>query len=230
MKKSRNQELWLACGENCMPIDILRRFDLNAPSTPFSSCRSNIEHLHYLEKSNYIEYLNSDYIIEANSFSERCYLNLVLRSCGNFIQGRHRYLEFTHHNPNNESDSLILQRRIDRQIKARMNSTPVIFFYHHRSSTGFKNMETKITKHFQDILSFYKNARALCYSQNLVKNDSERKVEIKKTSNDKIHFATFYTEQAWGGYDKDRFFGRHENKLFQQLISWYKQTYISQYN
>ena len=89
---------WLSCGENCMPIDVLRRHNLQAPSTPFSSCRSNIEHLLYFEENQYDKYLDSDYLIEANAWSSKCYLNIVKRSEGAFRQGRHSYLEFTHQN------------------------------------------------------------------------------------------------------------------------------------
>ncbi len=212
--------IWFSCGENCMPIDILRRHNLEAPSTPFSSCRSNIEHLLYFEDNQYEKYIESDYLIEANAWSEKCYLNIAEKSEGNFRQGRHSYLEFTHQNLKNQEDINKLKRRITRQLNARSSSVHVVLFYHHRSRDGFINVEKTLIKNFERILSRYKNANALCYTQKIVKSN-ERGINIKTNALNNIKLATLNTTMEWGGHNKDIFFGRHDDDLFGKLIKWY---------
>ena len=134
---NKNENVWLACGENCMPIDVLRRFKLNSPSNPFSSCRSTIEHLDYHEGTDYKNYLRRDFLVEANAFSEKCYLNLAKKCGEEFNPGRHKFLELTHHNPLEEKDRTTLERRIRRMLEARSKTETHIFFYHHRSMAGF---------------------------------------------------------------------------------------------
>ena len=62
-----NSILWLSLGENCMPNNALRRFGLNAPSTPFSSARCCIEHVVWLEKNNYMDLTNPHCLVKLPS-------------------------------------------------------------------------------------------------------------------------------------------------------------------
>lgn len=218
----RNDYVWLACGENCMPIDILRRNRLNSPSTPFSSCRSTIEHIHYHETNEYQNYLRQDFLVEANGFSERCYLNLANRSSKFFNPGRHRYLELTHHNPLENEARKTLRRRIKRMIEARSKSEMHIFLYHHRSVQGFKKQAKEQLKvKFESILRRYKNARALCYSQEIVKEKQERSIEIKETTKGALHFCTLKNLKSWAGNDLDQFFGKNDEDLFKRMFKAY---------
>ena len=129
--KGRNDQIvtWLACGENCMPIHVLRRHNKLAPSTPYSAGRSDIEHLEYFETTNYTNFLNPSFLIEVNSFSNNCYVNVAKQSSGVCKPGRHLYLEMTHHNPLEYKDKEILDRRILRMINARTQNSPQCIFY-----------------------------------------------------------------------------------------------------
>ena len=104
----------VAYGENCMPINVLRRHNKIAPSTPFSAGRSDIEHLNCFERTNFKELLDKNYLIETNAFSGKCWLNLAKRSRGACRPGRHRYVEFTHHDPMKAEDKELINKRIKR--------------------------------------------------------------------------------------------------------------------
>ena len=213
------QTTWLACGENCMPIDVLRRHKKNAPSTPYSTGRSDVEQLSYFEESMYSDFLNKDYLIKVNAFTDRCYLNIKKRSNGTCQPGRHYYLEFTHHDPTHSTDREKLKRRIDRMLQSREREEEQILFYHHRSTTGFKRADKLLKKHFIEILSRYKgSAKAYCYSQKLVRTSNERGLSIRSCHNDRILFFTLKTLHPWGGSNLDNFFGRNDEDLFNLIF------------
>ena len=133
-------------------------------------------------------------------------MNIAEKSEGNFRQGRHSYLEFTHQNLKNQEDINKLKRRITRQLNARSSSVHVVLFYHHRSREGFSNVEKTLIKNFVRILSRYKNANALCYTQKIVKS-IQRGINIKTNAFNNIKLATLNTTMEWGGHNKDIFFG-----------------------
>ena len=219
---NKSAVIWLACGENCMPIDVLRRFKINSPSNPFSSCRSTVEHIEYHEETDYKNYLRQDFLIEANAFSEKCYLNLANKSSAEFNPGRHRFLELTHHNPFDEKDKETLERRIRRMLEARSKSDPHIFFYHHRSISGFrKEAKDELKTRFSRIINRYRKAKVLCYSQEIVKERSDRKIEMTETTKGAIHFCTIKNLKPWAGNDLDQFFGRYDEDLFTEMFDTY---------
>ena len=80
MNQAQSKVTWLVYGENCMPINLLRRFGFNAPSTPYSSCRSNIEHATYFENMNYSNLLEPCQMLKVNGFSGSCYINTAKMS------------------------------------------------------------------------------------------------------------------------------------------------------
>ena len=221
MKNPENNNkdtIWLACGENCMPIDILRRHGRNAPSTPYSSGRSDIEHLSHFESTEYRDLLKNDYIIKANALTGECYLNIAKKSSGLCRPGRHQYLEFTHHNPDNEKDLKALQRRTDRMLTLRKINRPITFFYHHRSSTGFEETKSMIKKRFIGILDYYTNATALCYSQQIIEKEKQKGFDFLKTFGGKVNFCTLKTQNVWGGNNLNHFFGRNEDQILKRIF------------
>lgn len=213
------QITWLACGENCMPINVLRRHNKEAPSTPFSAGRSDVEQLKYFEDNQYANLLNPDYILKANAYSEDCYLNISKKSSGLCRPGKHLYLEFTHHNPNNERDYDAIERRIKRMLEYRTNGKKIVFMYHHRSTTGFKKSKAHIKNCFIDILKHHnRSATVLCYSQQIAKEDAEENLSVLSSNKGRIIFYTLKTAQQWAGNNLNIFFGRNEDKLFEKML------------
>ncbi|MDA9739821.1 DUF1796 family putative cysteine peptidase [Synechococcus sp. AH-736-M20] len=210
---------WLACGENCMPIDVLRRHGKNAPSTPYSTGRSDAEHLEYFETSTYQNFLEESYLIKSNAFTNECYINVSKRSSGKLKPGRHQYLEFTHHNPLEPKDNKILRRRIERMIEIRSKDTPHCFFYHHRSQRGFETTRELIKEKMMSVINNYKQATtALCYSQKIVANKSQRGVEVIQCADGRILFFTLKTLLPWAGNNLDIFFGKTDDDLFKRVF------------
>ena len=227
MNKQSKQIVWLACGENCMPINVLRRHKKNAPSTPFSAGRSDIEHLKYFEATNYNNLLQQDYIIKVRGFSDDCFCNMRKKSSGLCRPGRHLYLEFTHHNPHKQVDRNSIERKIKRMLDSRDSKEQIILFYHHRSREGFRKSKTLIKKNFVEILKMHKlSTKVLCYSQQLVKNKENKGIDIVSSHGGRITFCTMRTIDAWGGSNLDEFFGRRDDKLFEKMLTTYEHQII----
>ena len=223
MKESNrrnDQTIWLPCGENCMPINVLRRHQKNAPSTPFSTGRSDIEHVEYFEKSNYKQLLNENYLIEANAYSEKCILNIAKKSSGIFRPGKHRYMEFTHHNPLLEKDREIIKRRAKRMISMRKLEVKKILFYHHRNIKGFTHTKEILKQKAKNILKNYNHStKFIFYSQTIVAKDEDRGIEVNSTYNNKIIFCNLRTRVFWGGNDLKIFFGVVDEDLFTRMFN-----------
>ncbi len=205
---------WLVYGENCMPINLLRRFGLNAPSTPFSSCRSNIEHIEYFEKTRYKDFFNPSFLLKANAFSGECILNISHRSSAPFSQGRHKYYECSHHDPEKNEERYKLENRISRIWKLQASRHPCVLFYNHRSDNGFGNLRGIIESGFNKVAANYGNAKTICITQKIVKTREDRGIIINRCRNQKVIFATFKTQSIWAGSNLDIFFGRVDDDLF----------------
>lgn len=223
--KKNDRRIWLAVGENCMPIDVLRRHNKDAPSTPFSTGRLDIEHVEYFEKTNYKDLINPSYLIEANAFTDKCYLNVKKKSSGIFRPGKHNYVEFTHHNPMDEEDKNKLIRRIQRMKKVRELKRNKVIFYHHRSKWGFKYTKQRIKDKAIKILNLYNgNTQFMAYSQTVVQHESERGVNMISTSKNRVIFCEFKTLNFWGGNDTEIFFGKNDDDLFKLMFDHYEKN------
>ena len=210
-----------------MPINVLRRHGLKAPSTPYSSCRSSIQHLHHFETTNYSDFFNLDYIVEANAFSGNAIYNIRKQSERYFKQGAHKYYEMTHHDIRKTEDSELLRRRVIRMIKARASKDHHILFYHHRSTNGFELSRGEIKKCLGDILGLYNNASAICISQKIIPNARERGIEATICGKAKITFSTLKTLQQWSGYDLDLFFGKCDDDLLKKALEVHAKHFCS---
>lgn len=218
--KSQDEPTWYAYGENCMPINVLRRHKKNSPSTPFSAGRSDIEHIEYFERTGFKEFVDPNYIIEANAFnSNRCYLNIASKSSGSFKPGRHRYVEFTHHNPLEKKDKETLSRRVKRMINARKADNKKYLLYFHRGQHGFKYTKGKIKSLANSILDMYnEQTRIVTYAQTIVKDKEQRGVSTVITSNCRVIFFELKTLNLWAGYNKKIFFGKGDDDLFKLMF------------
>lgn len=223
MKKT--ELTWLVCGENCMPINVLRRHGQNAPSTPYSAGRSSIEQFQYFEANQYADFLSTDFLTKVKAFSGNTYVNTAKRNSVYFRPGQHFYLELTHHDPlESQEDREALQRRIKRMLQARKDNKIYSFVYHHRSTNGFKTETRSIIKnHILDVFSRHKSSTtALCYSQQLVRSKEERGLEFIQCANKKITFCTLKTLSPWSGNNLDLFFGRVDDDLLSKMLNFHK--------
>jgi hypothetical protein len=220
LTNERDQETtWISCGENCMPINVLRRHGKIAPSTPFSSGRSDVEHLEYFESTNYENFLDPSYLIQVKAFTGECFINVSKKSSGRLKPGRHTYLELTHHNPLILEDRKLLNRRIQRMSNIRRESTPHCLFYHHRSLTGFTQTRALIKEKMLSILNKYnRNTTALCYTQQIVSEKSQRGIDVIEYDRSRILFITLRTTRPWAGSNLDIFFGTSDDDLFKKLF------------
>ena len=178
---------WLAIGENCMPLNALRRFSLNSPSTPFSSARCCIEHVTWLESINCKGLLDKENLISMDSGrgdAKRYVYYSGFQATNLFKHGPSRLLEFAHQNPLQSSDNAMLLKRVDRMLRMRANNTKKIFFYHHRSSTGYSPESSRaLFRGFKYLSGLYANSYFLCVTQRLVKSDLGRGVPISSLPN-----------------------------------------------
>ena len=130
--KSNKNKLYLSFGENCLTDEILSRYNLKSFSTPFSSGRSNIEYVLQIEKDEYKDFLNPDFM-KYGIFNEK---NVVRLTKYNEIKNQYHYMqmegfEFSHHDVLN---NLKMREKIDRRVKRLLEAKnkEVNIFYHHR--------------------------------------------------------------------------------------------------
>ena len=159
-----------------MPNNVLRRFDLNAPSTPFSSARCCIDHVVWLEKHNYKDFTNPQHLIKMPSGRNdgKMFTYFTRINASNiFMHGPNSFFEFSHHDPLEARDNSLINRRVDRMLSLRDSESTKVFLYNHRSHNGFsQESATKLFKSFKYLSSLYKNSFFVCMSQSLVKKKS----------------------------------------------------------
>tara|TARA_B100000674_G_C37916140_1_gene951012 strand:- start:802 stop:1509 length:708 start_codon:yes stop_codon:yes gene_type:complete len=217
--KKDERIIWLSCGENCMPINVLRRHNKKAPSTPFSTGRGDVEQIQYHEQTDYKNFLNPDYLIKADSYTNQCYLNISKKSSGACKPGKYFFLELTHHDPNSKADREAIERRINRMRDLKKTNEKIVLFYHHRSNRGFEKNREHIKKHFIKILERYsQSATALCYSQNIISTKEKKGLSLISSHQGRITFCTLNTHNPWAGNNLDFFFGRVDDNLFRKMF------------
>lgn len=212
--------LWLSLGENCLADDILKRYGLKSFSTPYSSCRSNIDYALQLEASLYDGLLDSQHLKYADAFGKRVVRStryLIAESI--FDPSCRNGFEFTHHDPLESVDDLSsMQRKVER-IQAIRGRRNIVFLYHHR-----------ITKHTQlDQLveklaayrSLYASDRADCViallRQRLVDNPANRRMTVNTPAEGIVDYC-LDTTAAWSGNDPELLWARVDDDLIQQMI------------
>jgi hypothetical protein len=175
-------------------LNILRRFNLNSPSTIYSSARSNIQHLIKLEKSDYDGFLEPDNLYEGVTWSsiDVFFSSLHSSDTNMFKHGPSSDFEFTHVNPL----SLDMKKRVTKQLELRNNNCRKVFVYHHRSKTGFEEViRQNLLEGAIFLLEKYKNSSCIFFTQKIVDKYEERGYDIKVENG--IIFCTFKTLNQW---------------------------------
>lgn len=213
--------LWLSVGENCLGGDVLRRFGLTAPSTPFSSARSNLDHLLQLERSGYEVFLDDEALVEGVTSGNRPAVlsRTVVSGNGMFRQGPNSAFEFTHVDPRTPEGKAGMARRCQRMLDLRADGTRKIFLYHHRGSKGFGPAAVKrLSEGAAEFLSRHRNARMVFFTQLIVPDPAQRAVSRTATAPG-CTFFNLATLAPWGGNDPDLLWARKDNDLLQEMLA-----------
>ena len=110
-------------------------------------------------------------------------------------------------------------------IEIRSKDTPHCFFYHHRSQRGFIRTRELIKEKMLSVMNNYNKATtALCYSQKIVSDKSQRGVEVIQCANGRILFFTLKTLSPWAGNNLEIFFGKIDDDLFSRVFQIQQQV------
>ncbi len=222
LKKHQNikkNKLYLSFGENCLTDNILSRYDIKSYSTPYSSGRSNIEYILQIEKDNFKNFLNPEYM--KYDFVEQ---NKVVRlTVYNELKNKYQDLcmhgfEFTHHDVlGNLKLRETMKRRYERLLN--INDKKLCIFYHNRF--GGNTDEKMLIGHLAELKSIYtkrcSSVNIFMFTQIIVSNSEERKVEHQII--DGIHVYKFYTLNVWAGTDNEIFWARCDDDLIETMIN-----------
>ena len=217
--------LFLSLGENCLTDDILRRNNIKSFSTPYSPCRSNIDYALALEDCGYNDFLDPYYLTEGVAAGKRVIRSKLIVDCEKIYDSTcSKGFEFTHHDLINNSvhrDSF--QRKINRLNDIKFQDD-IVFLYHHRrnSNTDLSILRDRLKK----FPVYYKGKNnivlVVCFYQTVVTDLSERRLQVRVTSDDFLEF-DFLTTSMWGGNDPDVFWGRVDDDLIQEMVIYIKE-------
>jgi len=214
--------LWLSIGENCLTDNILARFGKKSFSSPYSPCRSNIDYALELEKNRYADWLLPENLEEGDAWGKRVIRSKIINKCSDNYNSAHmKGFEFTHHDPLvSEQHRESFVRKAER-MNALRHKEDVISFYHHRicNKSDLVSLREKLIKFLNGYKSEKNVVKVAFFYQTLVDENSERKVESTYHGGDLMEF-NFFTKAMWEGSDQEIFWGRVDNDLIQEMISY----------
>ena len=218
------EKIFISIGENCLSQGILDRKNIKSVLNPFSWTRSNIDYVSQIVSENFNNFLNSKFL--QKEYRENNYTAINLKyTCQNgiFENSVSNYFEFTHHNVVDSIDCLESYiRKVVRFKQLVQSNNEIIFFYHHRvNPTPDYLLLIEKLNNFVCFIQTKRNAptSCLCFTQKIVKDSSERKVEISKHGN--TAFAVFHTLSVWAGSNDDLFFAKVDDDLIDKMFTLY---------
>jgi len=211
--------LFLSLGENCLPDNILNRYHLKSFSTPFSSCRSNIEYILQCEEDCY-KNLEDDsfYVSRKNTHGVDSIFNTSFHSDECYNKTSKDGFEFPHHDiitSGKDKDSI--KRKINRMshIKGLYN---IVFLYHYRYCDNY-NMDKILTTADKISGKYSINNKKVHFNimrQMLVANKFDRHLDYKVYNN--MHIYTFYTTSIWQGENQNIFWARADEDFVSMMV------------
>lgn len=214
------KKIYVSFGENCLADNILERHQLKTITTPFSHGRSNIEYILQLEKDNYKDFLNIEFLqFEDLNGKKVPRLKKYNSTKNNYHHLHSNGFEFTHHDVINSLE--IREKLVNRTIKLRniIGHKKIIILYHHRvnATTNMQQLLEDLNT-LKKIYSFGKyNAEIIFFKQNIINNKDDRKV-IYNIDN-LIHKFTFHTIDQWEGDDAGLLWATNDEDLILEMIS-----------
>ena len=217
------KKIFVSFGENCLTDNILERHKLKLLTTPFSHGRSNVEYILQLERDNYKDFLNPNYL-QYEMFNEKKVPRLKkYNQIHNDYNELHKNgFEFTHHDViKDESARIKLKQRLDK-LQNLIGKKKFIILYHHRVNSG-TNME-QLTDNLCELKQLYsKNkikSEVVCFTQNIITDIKDRKISYKE--NKEIHFFVFNTINEWEGDNQNVFWARCDDDLLSEMVYFIK--------
>lgn len=213
--------LWLSLGENCLPGNIINRHNLRSFSTPYSDGRSNIDCALALEENNYEELLKPCNMMYVDAWGKRVVRSsLVFDGDDIFSKGHDNGFEFTYHNPIEIAADLDIYRNRVSRLNEIRGKEDVIFLYYHRTSnkSNMKELIKKLNKFSNYYASNSARCIVICFTQEITKNLSEKRIETASMDGATIHFKLI-TTQVWAGSDQDAFYARNDDDLILSFLN-----------
>lgn len=219
-KKRFSSTYYLSIGENCLTDNILSRYNIKSFSTPYSHGRSNLDYAIKLEKENYSNLLNEEYLYYGHVKEEKVARNRHYSESDNIYYELHlNGFEFTHHDViSNEAQRKSYERKI-----LRMNSftkgKKLKFLYHYRNNVN-KDLQLIVDK-AEEFLGYYQKKGIKCefifFTQNLVSKRRERSL-LKVHDSNNVRGYVLKTLDTWAGEDQDLFWARNDDDLIAKMI------------
>ncbi|MFI2829467.1 DUF1796 family putative cysteine peptidase [Klebsiella aerogenes] len=220
-KKNQDEKtVWLSLGENCLPDDILNRFHLKSYSSPFASCRSNIDYIISMHENNYNGLLDIKNSINGVILGKNVLRSSIYNKCHPVYHDLHiNGFEFTHHNwAVNKNIKSSLQRRIDR-FKKDIGTKNIILLYHHRKTnkSDIEYIIKRLSEFSNKLTTNGMECTIALFYQELVQCRKDRKL-IKRYPSDNVYEYEFRTQNTWEGDDEKIFWGKIDDDLIKNMI------------
>ena len=218
VQKLKKDKLYLSFGENCLTDNILSRYNIKSYSTPYSSARSNIEYILQIEKDNFKNFLNPEYMKYDYVRKDKVVRLTVYNKIENQYHNLHMNgFEFSHHDVlSNEELRDTMNRRCERLLN--LKNKKLCIFYHNRYNENTN--EKMLVTHLQELSKIYSercsSVTIFMFTQVIVTNKEERRVE--HTSIDNINIYKFYTLNVWEGTDNRIFWAKCDDDLISEMI------------
>jgi hypothetical protein len=211
---------WLALGENCLPDDILKRHGKKSFSTPFSSCRSNIDYALALDECDYATLLSPEGLCVRQVGSQKVVVQTRIEPCKPFyVQNSMQGFEFTHHDPlSSVEDRASFERKIARLISLR-GSENCVFLYLHRMNplTSLDHVRERLAAFSARYRGASNFVLPVLFFQTLLSGAQPKRGLEVSASGSLLEF-NFHTPATWGGTDPDIFWARRDDDLVAEMI------------
>jgi hypothetical protein len=221
-----SDKIYVSFGENCLTDNILSRYGLKLLTTPFSHGGSNVEIILNLEKDNYADFMNLNYL----KYEDRgggLGIRPVLKKY-NATQNKYHSLlrsgfSFSHHDViKDEKVRAKMQQRVF-YLKKLVGKKRFIILYHHRVNED-TNYELLIN-HLCELREIYSTEKMkseiICFTQKIISDTEERSVTYSKEKG--IYFFVFNTYKKWEGWDiPELLWARCDDDLIKEMIAFAK--------
>lgn len=221
------EEIYSSIGENCLGQHILDRKKMRSSLNPFSWVRSNIDYINQIVDEDFEDFLNPQYVQYRERWGKNTPTNSKYTCATGVFEGTvSNEFEFTHHDViGSEEHRNSYLRKTDRFRELVCSDNPIVFLYHHRirSKANHPYIFEQLDK-FIELIQSKRTAPAycLCFTQVLVQDDSDRRVEFSRRG--QTNFASLYTRNIWGGADADIFWGISDDDLLDEMFKIDRQT------
>ena len=212
--------LWLSLGENGLADEILQRHGRKSFNTPYSFCRSNVDHALQLERDGYEQLLDPTQLTAVEVKGQRVVRSRSVVACAPVFSAEHsRGFEFTHHDPGtSEQDRQTLRRRIDRLNKIRCKQD-IVFLYHHQQHA--RSCPDLVREKLALFAGLYRSVRARChvvmFHQAIAPTPKDRHLHMAGATEGVFDFAV-HSLKPWNDHDPSGFGAREDDDLLKALF------------